>query len=62
MGRKMGRPSPQKQEDGRWEIRIEPFEFRELGRRGLDAVQDELLEKVLAYNCCRQLYLSHVET
>ncbi len=29
------------------------FEFGELGRRGLDAVQDELLEKVLAYNCCR---------
>ena len=29
------------------------FEFGELGRRGLDAVRDELLEKVLAYNCCR---------
>jgi len=29
------------------------FEFGELGRRGLDAVQEELLEKVLAYNCCR---------
>jgi hypothetical protein len=29
------------------------FEFGELGRRGLDAVRDELLEKILAYNCCR---------
>jgi len=29
------------------------FEFGELGRRGLQAVRDELLEKVLAYNCCR---------
>ena len=29
------------------------FEFGELGRRGLEAVQDELLEKVLAYNGCR---------
>lgn len=29
------------------------FEFGELGRRGIDAVRDELLEKVLAYNCCR---------
>ena len=29
------------------------FEFGELGRRGLEAVQNELLEKVLAYNCCR---------
>lgn len=29
------------------------FEFGEVGRRGLIAVQDELLEKVLAYNCCR---------
>jgi hypothetical protein len=29
------------------------FEFGELGRRGLKAVRDELLEKVLAYNCCR---------
>ena len=29
------------------------FEFGELGRRGLAAVRDELLEKVLAYNCCR---------
>jgi len=29
------------------------FEFGELGRRGLEAVRDELLEKVLAYNCCR---------
>ncbi len=29
------------------------FEFGEVGRRGLEAVRDELLEKVLAYNCCR---------
>lgn len=29
------------------------FEFGELGRRGIDAVRSELLEKVLAYNCCR---------
>ena len=29
------------------------FAFGELGRRGIDAVGDELLEKVLAYNCCR---------
>ena len=29
------------------------FAFGELGRRGIDAVRDELLEKVLAYNCCR---------
>ena len=28
------------------------FAFGELGRRGIDAVGDELLEKVLAYNCC----------
>lgn len=29
------------------------FEFGKLGRRGMDAVRDELIEKVLAYNCCR---------
>ncbi len=29
------------------------FCFGKLGRRGIDAVRDELLEKVLAYNCCR---------
>ena len=29
------------------------FAFGELGRRGIHAVRDELLEKVLAYNCCR---------
>jgi IS5 family transposase len=29
------------------------FDFGQLGRRGMDAVRDELLEKVLAYNCCR---------
>jgi len=29
------------------------FEFGELGRRGLESVRGELLEKVLAYNCCR---------
>lgn len=33
------------------------FEFGELGRRGLAAVRDELLEKVLAYNCCRIILL-----
>ena len=33
------------------------FEFGELGRRGLEAVRDELLEKVLAYNCCRSILL-----
>jgi IS5 family transposase len=29
------------------------FEFGELGRRGIEAVRAELMEKVLAYNCCR---------
>jgi len=29
------------------------FEFDQLGRRGIRAVRDELLEKVLAYNTCR---------
>jgi IS5 family transposase len=29
------------------------FEFGEVGRRGLEYVRDELLEKVMAYNCCR---------
>lgn len=29
------------------------FDFGELGRRGIDAVRSELMEKVLAYNCCR---------
>lgn len=33
------------------------FEFGELGRRGIDAVRDELLEKVLAYNCSRIILL-----
>lgn len=33
------------------------FAFGELGRRGIDAVRDELLEKVLAYNCCRIILL-----
>jgi len=33
------------------------FEFGELSRRGLEAVRDELLEKVLAYNCCRSILL-----
>ena len=28
-------------------------EFGQLRRRGIDAVQAELLEKILAYNCCR---------
>lgn len=33
------------------------FEFGELGRRGLEAVREELLEKVLAYNCCRSILM-----
>jgi len=33
------------------------FEFGELGRRGLEAVRDELLEKALAYNSCRSILL-----
>ena len=33
------------------------FAFGELARRGIDAVRDELLEKVLAYNCCRSILL-----
>jgi len=33
------------------------FDFGELGRRGIDSVRDELLEKVLAYNCCRSILL-----
>ncbi len=33
------------------------FAFGELGRRGIDAVRDELLEKVLAYNCCRSILM-----
>jgi len=33
------------------------FEFGKLGRCGIDAVRDELLEKVLAYNCCRVILM-----
>lgn len=33
------------------------FGFGELGRRGIDAVRDELLEKVLAYNCSRLILM-----
>ena len=33
------------------------FAFGELGRRGINAVRDELLEKVLAYNCCRSILM-----
>ncbi len=33
------------------------FAFGKLGRRGIDAVRAELLEKVLAYNCCRSILL-----
>jgi len=33
------------------------FEFGELGRRGINAAREELLEKVLAYNCCRSILL-----
>ena len=35
------------------------FSFGVLGRRGIDAVRDELLEKVLAYNCCRIILLEN---
>ncbi len=31
--------------------------FGELGRRGLEAVTAELLEKILAYNVCRVVLL-----
>jgi hypothetical protein len=33
------------------------FSIGELARPGIDAVRDELLEKVLAYNCCRSILL-----
>ncbi len=33
------------------------FTFGELGRRGIEAVRDELLEKVIAYNCCRSILI-----
>jgi hypothetical protein len=33
------------------------FAFGQLGRRGIEAVRDELLEKVLAYNCCRTILM-----
>jgi len=33
------------------------FAFGELGRRGIEAVREELLEKVLAYNCCRTILM-----
>lgn len=33
------------------------FDFGELGRRGIDAVRSELMEKVLAYNLCRIILL-----
>jgi IS5 family transposase len=33
------------------------FAFGKLGRRGIEAVRDELLEKVLAYNCCRSILM-----
>ena len=33
------------------------FAFGELGRRGIKAVRDELLEKGLAYNCCRTILI-----
>jgi len=32
-------------------------EFGELGRRGIDAVRSELMEKVLAYNRCRTILM-----
>ena len=33
------------------------FAFGEVRRRGIEQVRDELLEKVLAYNCCRIILL-----
>ena len=33
------------------------FDFGKLGRRGIEAVRDEQLEKVLAYNCCRSILM-----
>lgn len=33
------------------------FAFGELSRRGIEAVRDELLEKVLAYNFCRSILM-----
>jgi len=33
------------------------FEFGQLARRGIDAARNELLEKVLAYNCCRLILM-----
>ena len=33
------------------------FAIGELGRRGIDAVRAELLEKVLAHNCCRSFLM-----
>ena len=33
------------------------FAFGHLVRRGIEAVRDELLEKVLAYNCCRTILI-----
>lgn len=35
------------------------FEFGEPGRRGIEAVRNELLEKVLAYNCCRIILMKN---
>ena len=33
------------------------FDFGELSRRGIEAVREELLEKVLAYNFCRSILM-----
>ena len=38
------------------------FGFGELGRRGIDPVSDELLEKGLAYNCCRIILMKDETT
>ncbi len=32
------------------------YHFGRMGRRGIEAVRAEMLEKVLAYNCCRIIY------
>ena len=32
------------------------YHFGRMGRRGIEAVRAEMLEKILAYNCCRIIY------
>jgi len=38
------------------------YEFGRLKRRGLDAVRAELLEKVIAYNFCRMVFIKKART